>query len=72
MAFVELRAELNHCNLPREAANPDEGKEDTDAVHLVVDQLVVLIHLEYKRIVDVVAAEYLNGEARREQDEAND
>ena len=72
MAFVELRAELNHCDLPREAAYPDKRKEDADAVHLVVDQLVVLIHLEYERIVDVVASEYLNGEARREQDEAND
>ena len=72
LAFIEFRAELNHCDLPREAAYPDEGKEDADAVHLVVDQLVVLIHLEYERIVDVVAAEYLNGEPRRKQDEAND
>ena len=38
----------------------------------MVNQLVVLVNLEYEGVVDVVATEYLHSEACSEKDEADD
>ena len=72
LAVGELRAQLNHRNLPGEAADPDKGEDDRDPVQLVMNQLVVLVYLEYESVVDVVAAEDLDGKPSSEQYEAND
>jgi len=56
----------------RETHDPDEREDQGDPVELVVDQLVVLVHLEDERVVYVVLAEHLNGHACCVQDETQD
>lgn len=71
-AVTELGTQLNHCDLPGETTEPNEGEDDADAVHLVMYELVILIDLKNERIVDVGAPKYLDGKARAENYEHDD
>ena len=72
VTVVKLWCKLDHSYLPSQAAEPDKCEDQGDSVQLVMDQLVVLVNLEYERVVNAEAAEYLNAETRGEEDEAND
>ena len=70
MAATELRSKLHHGHLPSQAQEPDKNKNQRHSIHLMVNQLVVLVNLEDESVVDVVAAEDLYRKTSREEDEA--
>ena len=63
VTILKLRGELDHGNLPCQAKEPNEDKDQCHPVKLVMDQLVVLVNLEDEGVVDVEASEDLYGEA---------
>ena len=72
MTIIELWGQLCHSHLPGKAHKPDKAEDQCHSVHLVMDQLVVLVDLEDERVVDVVSTEYLDVESCCEQDENQD
>lgn len=70
MTVVKFRRQLDHGDLPCETEEPNECKDDCNSVELVMYQFVMLVHLKYESVVDVVAAEDLNCETSTEQNEA--
>ena len=70
MTATELRGKLHHGHLPSQAQEPDKDENQRHSIHLMVNQLVVLVNLEDESVVDVVAAEDLYRETSRKEDEA--
>ena len=73
LVVVEVIGKLDHGDLPRKATEPNEQKEGRNSVELVMNDLVLLIFVDFEDedVVDIEAAEDLNCEACAEQNEAD-
>ena len=65
--IVEWSIQLDLSNLPDETEEPDEREDNSNPVDLMVNELVMLIDLEYECIVHAILAEDLDREASGEQ-----
>ena len=63
LAIVKFWLQFNHGDLPGETHKPEESEDQGNSVQLMMNQLIVLVDLKDKCIVNVVAAEDLNGKA---------
>jgi hypothetical protein len=70
--IIEVIMQDDHGHLAGQAEAPDKEKDQADSVQLMMDELVVLVHLEDEGVVEVVLPEGLHSESCCYQDENQD